>query len=166
MSHDAHIAFFMNALRSLLLRLLLLLLLLEIAILGLTHRKHGYTPFIRSIARLRTLVHTVHAVENPFCILQPNNKRCSSSRPPVSLSLRSVRRAARCELGNGITSQRKRTMAAIRRRTLGRRAIVDCCSFPIFFNSLLVPFAHLSPFLLCLFPLFSRLNFILLKMLQ
>lgn len=94
MSHDAHIAFFMNALRPLLLRLLLLLLLLllEIAILGLTHRKHGvHSVYSINRATPYSRAHTVHAAENPFCILQPNNKRCSSSRPPVSLSLRSVR---------------------------------------------------------------------------
>jgi len=75
-----------------------LLLLLEMAILGLMHRKHdAFRLFDQSCD---CLVHTIHC-RILSCILQPNNKRRTSFCPPVSLSLRSE---ARCKLGNGIAS--------------------------------------------------------------
>lgn len=70
--------------------------LLEMTILGLTRRKHNaFRLFDQSCDTVS------RTPWNPFCILQPNNKRRSSFRPPVSLSLRSV---ARRKLGNGIAN--------------------------------------------------------------
>lgn len=104
-------------------------------------------------------------VENPFCILQPNNKRCSSSRPPVSLSLRSVRSVqlvASLEMVSQV--KEKERWRSDTKKDAREKSYCRLLLFSYLFQLTSRPVR--SPFtfsLLCLFPAFLALKLYFIK---